>query len=721
MLSCAADVMSVSENTSSESAAARPAVSARAVILGLGIGLPLAGLSYYNDSLISGTPIVSHYLPHPVYGGFILLAMVVNPLLRCVRRSWALRPGELAVMLCITLASGAVASNGMIRSFAPALASPAMNFTVRQEWHRTNVIRYLPPDTVVADGRYDDLVTGGYYYGLPRPEGQPIDIGDIPWHAWRGPLTTWLPPVTMMLIAGLCLAVICQKQWAKREWLAFPIANLIGSIVHGRLSSSMGRGDQQIRIYRRAGFWIFLGIALGVHVMNGLKTWFPTSIEILLQQYHGWLILMKFPWLLPTPYSWIIFMPTISFIVIGFSFFVSKEVSLTFGLGGLMALTGSAVLLAHGVNLRTSPGGLGWPEGFFRFGACIGIAMMIVYTGRSYYRALLARAVFPFASRGDPVEGVWTARAFLFCCAAAVAMLCRAGIDWPLGVLAVGGMMLVFLVTARLVSEAGMFMCTAHLSWTGIAGVLGGLFGFYAIGPQQLMLVTLFVLLVRTTEAAYVTPLVISSLEVCRRESVPVAPVVRWMTVMMLAAIPIGLLVSIYLPYSRGLRNMGTSATHWSANSLHGAGSLPFSDAARAVQKLTDTGELAASESLGTLERLAAIKPMRGVVKWILIGLGITLLVGVLRFRLPWWPLHPLVFVVWGSWSLALLSFSFLVGWAIRTGVTKLGGKPAVLRVKPMMIGLMAGELLAAVLWIVVGWVYYTVTGLPPEIYKIKI
>ena len=87
--------------------------------------------------------------------------------------------------------------------------------------------------------------------------------------------------------------------------------------------------------------------------------------------------------------------------------------------------------------------------------------------------------------------------------------------------------MRIFLVTARLVAEAGMFRCTAHLSWTGIAGILGGLFGFHAIGPQQLMLVTLFVLLVRMTECAYVTPLVISSLEVCRRESVPIAPVAR--------------------------------------------------------------------------------------------------------------------------------------------------------------------------------------------------
>ena len=705
----------------SNSPSASSAPSARAVFLGLGIGLPLAGLSYVNDALVSGTPIVSHYLPLPIYGGFLLLALVANPLLRCVKRSWALRPGELAVMLCIVLASGAVASNGMIRSFAPALASPAENFRIRVEWDRTKVIRYLPRDVVVADGRYDNVVIGGYYDGVPRSEGEPFGIADIPWGAWRGPLTSWLPPLAMLLVAGLCLAVICQRQWARREWLTFPIANLIGSIFHGRLSSSMGQREDQTPIYRRAGFWVLLALAFGVHLANGLHTWFPTFIEIPLQQYHGWLVLMKYPLLRRTPFSWIIFMPTISFLVVGFSFFVAKEVSLTFGLGGLMALFGSYFLLEHGVNLRDSPGGLGWPEGFFRFGACLGIAITVLYAGRSYYRALLARAVFPFLGAGRRVEGVWTARAFLFCCAAAVAMLCRVGIDWPLGILVVGGLLLVFMVMARLVAEAGMFVCTAHLSWTGIAGVLGGLFGFYAIGPQQLLLVTLFVLLARTTECTYVTPLVISGLEVCRREKVPAAPVTRWMILMLLAAIPIGLVVSLYLPYSRGLRSLGDAEKYWASQPLHGPGSLPFDDAATAVERLKRSGTLAESESLGPLRRLAAIKPMRGVVKYILLGLGVTLVVGALRFRLPWWPLHPLVFVVWGSWTLALLSFSFLLGWAIRTAVATMGGKRAMDRAKPMMIGLMAGELLGAVLWIIVGWVYHLATGLEPPTYKIKI
>ena len=614
---------------------ASPAVSGRAVILGLGIGVALAAVSFVNDTLVSGvayvggfpvsgTAIVSHYLPHPIYGGFLVLALAINPLLRWWgRASWALRPGELAVMLCIVLASSAVASSGMIRSFTPSLVSPARNFAEREEWRHAKVMRYLPPGVVVTDARYDEVVTRGYFEGLPRPDGERLGLGDIPWGAWARPLGNWAPPLAMVLLAGLLLAVICQRHWARREWLTFPIANLIDSIFHGRVSSSIGKADEQIAIYRRAGFWVLLALAFGLHLMNGLHAWFPGFIHFPLQQYHGWLVLMKYPELLRAPFSWLIFMPVISFLIVGLSFFLSKEVSLSFGLGGSLAMFGSYFLLEQGVNLRQSPDGLGWPEGFFRFGACLGIAATILYAGRSYYPALLARAVLPFRKGGRSVEGVWTARAFLLCCAAAVGMLCRVGIDWPLGILAVAGMMLVFLVTARLVAETGMFLCAAHLSWTGIAGVLGAMFGFYAIGPQQLLLVTLFVCLARTTETTFVTPLVISGLEVCRRENVPVAPVARWMVLMLLAAIPIGVVVSLYLPYSRGVLE---PRAQWATRSMHGGGSLPFDDASAAAQKLRVDRRLAESEALGPLQRLAAIRPMRGFLTWVLIGLGVSFL-----------------------------------------------------------------------------------------------
>ena len=41
---------------------------------------------------------------------------------------------------------------------------------------------------------------------------------------------------------------------------------------------------------------------------------------------------------------------------------------------------------------------------------------------------------------------------------------------------------------------------------------------------------------------------------------------------------------------------------------------------------------------------------------------------------LPWWPPHPVVFLMWGSWTAMEVWMSFLVGWAVKTAVVRYGG-----------------------------------------------
>jgi len=74
---------------------------------------------------------------------------------------------------------------------------------------------------------------------------------------------------------------------------------------------------------------------------------------------------------------------------------------------------------------------------------------------------------------------------------------------------------------------------------------------------------------------------------------------------------------------------------------------------------------------------------------------------------------------VWGAWPLSWFGLSFLIGWLIRTAVVRLFGEAAAQRAKPMMIGLIAGELVGLVIWMLVGWVYYLATGIAPKPYGV--
>ena len=70
-------------------------------------------------------------------------------------------------------------------------------------------------------------------------------------------------------------------------------------------------------------------------------------------------------------------------------------------------------------------------------------------------------------------------------------------------------------------------------------------------------------------------------------------------------------------------------------------------------------------------------------------------------------------------WTSAHLSFSILVGCLIKVGVTKYGGAKLYQKLKPLMIGVIAGEMMGMVIPIIIGTAYYIITGKPPVEYTI--
>ncbi len=90
---------------------------------------------------------------------------------------------------------------------------------------------------------------------------------------------------------------------------------------------------------------------------------------------------------------------------------------------------------------------------------------------------------------------------------------------------------------------------------------------------------------------------------------------------------------------------------------------------------------------------------------------------GLLRRRMPHWPLHPLMFVVFGTYPISMFWFSFLLGWAIKQAVWGLFGYRAYERTKALWLGVVAGELVSSLVIIAHGDVYYAATGLLPKRY----
>src|SRR5690606_14523290 len=108
-----------------------------------------------------------------------------------------------------------------------------------------------------------------------------------------------------------------------------------------------------------------------------------------------------------------------------------------------------------------------------------------------------------------------------------------------------------------------------------------------------------------------------------------------------------------------------------------------------------------------------------GAYAWLLMGLALVIGCAAARLRLPWWPLHPVAFLLWGTYPITQFAFSFLLGWLIKAAVVRTSGAKGYHTIKPLMVGIIAGELFAGLLWIGVGAAHYFRTGQPPSAYGI--
>ena len=77
------------------------------------------------------------------------------------------------------------------------------------------------------------------------------------------------------------------------------------------------------------------------------------------------------------------------------------------------------------------------------------------------------------------------------------------------------------------------------------------------------------------------------------------------------------------------------------------------------------------------------------------------------------------LFLMWQNYPGGVMAVSFLVGWLIKVTVTKYGGAAGYLKLKPLMIGVIAGEILGAALPMIYGAMRFIFTGQPPTVFNI--
>ena len=672
-------------------------MSVRSVILGLlGVAF-VCCYTYFNDWIMRQTMFVGNFMPISVYGFLVLFLALIYPLLARINRSLALRPGELAVILGMVLASCAIPGSNLLRLFTPALVMPHRFEKTEPGWQKQGVMD-LVPDGMLADVSQDEeTVLSGFARGLGEADDA-IAWSDVPWSAWAGPMIFWVPIIVSLWLAMVGLSTVVHRQWSDHEHLPYPIVTFTKSLFPG----NDGAGSP---IFRNRIFWIgLLSVAL-IHTYNYLNTWFPDYLlgKIPIGVDFSTLAIMSDTFVKGGGEGFLGGYFTIYFTVVAVAYFLPKDVSLSLGIGPFLWIFVAGTLATYGIGTTGWQGG--WPFGLTResmmiMGAYFAMLVVMIYTGRHYYLNVFKRAVG--IRHGDAIESsaVWGARVFL---AAMVMFVAYAAIvaklDWPIALLFAVGCVAIYLVMSRLLAETGLFFIVT----TGTpATILWAIFGAHALGPQIMLILFMFciVLFYDTREA--LMPYVVNALKLADDCQQKIGKTAGAIALAILVGLAVGIPVTLYFQYNRGV-----DVSSWQINQTK----VPFNDVISIMQRLDAQGQLETAGQATGISRFLQVSPNAQAIATFLISAALVLVFSGLRLRFAHWPLHPVMFLVWSTYAGNAFAQSFLIGWFIKTMITKYGGASMYQQLKPLMFGLIAGEMLGGLVPMLVSLIYYIGTG----------
>lgn len=671
----------------------------RSILIGILFAAVVAVGGHFNDVYMWGqTYMVGNLFPISVIGMLVVLVLVINPVLRRLKRSWVLSPAELAVMVALPFAVCVVPGSGFLRTFTPALAFPAHYERLTPSWEHNNVLSYAPPQLLPGAGENTQRVTGNFLRGMRTEAREHIAFRDVPWDDWIVPLTRWIPLFLCIMLGLIGLSLILHRQWSQNEHLSYPIAEFVGELT-GALPGSGGRSITGSR-----PFWYGFTAVFLLHLVNGINAWFPGFIQI---PHHVDLTPLRelFPRFAAAPESWYVFYGTIFFSVAAFAYFLPSDVTLSLGLAPLAASLTAMGIMAFGLtvhNSRTMPEeALG-----FRFGGYLGMAIFILYAGRSYYARVLLTSL-GLRRRSEEIAGhsVWGCRAFLASAVGACWLMTLMGLPWPVAVAAFILFVILFMGMSRICVETGFFFVTPE--WMPIA-VITGFVGAQSLGPGTIAALCLISVVLAVDPREAMMPFFANSLRMAENVGLPRGRLALLMASLLVIGLIAGLCMVLWLQYDRGVGLDDWWATQWVPR-------FTFDCVDTHIQQMKADGVLEQAVAMTAGERVAAVTPKKSFLVYTLVGMGLFGACMLLRLRFSRWPFHPVLFLVWFTWNAGVFSWSFLIGWIVKGLVAKFGGADTYQKGKPLMMGIIAGEMAVGLLFMAIGAVYYQRTGYGPK------
>lgn len=637
------------------------AVSFRAVLIGLVSALFFCAVTPYNDFKIAATYIAGTQFPIGAIFVELLLVGIVNVALRKWAPKKAFRPGELLTIWTLILVASGLPSSGMMRYLIPGIVYPEFASNDQNGW-QAKVWGSAPDWLKVRDQEAVDAFFKGY------PRGQE----HVPWDAWIGPLFFWGILAVLFLVASFCVSGILRRQWIENEKFSFPLVTL-----PVMLAEEPRQGRLVNDLLRSPLLWVGFFLVTALHTVRGLHMLYPSVPDIKI----AW-NLMEHLQLRPLnqigPID-LIFYP----MVIGLSYLLPAEVC--FSMWFFHVFYKGEILLGATYNWDM-PGGVGsYSYKAFHslqaFGGGVALLAWTCWTARYHLRDIWEKATNgPRAKEIDDSREMISYRAMFW-----GTFLSYAGIGlwlWFAGVplLLIGISLLILtlgLVTISwVVCQAGLLFMAQPYATTD---VLASTFGTAPFKVPALYTVARWENAFLYDTREMLAPSALIGAKTAESAHFDVRPLFKAMVLAVVLGMVVSAIASIMLPYYNGGGNSLNNPWMYS---------------------------MAPSRPISFFGGAAAVPYKGSWTNWGHIFGGFGGFLGLLILRAQYnFGIHPIGFLCASVYSMHMLWFSIFLGWVAKTLIQRYGGMKGYTGALPLFLGLILGDVVNAVVWIILGYV----------------
>jgi hypothetical protein len=634
-------------------------VTGRAILVGLTGAVLLCAITPYNDYKIGATFLAGNQFPVGAIFVLLLLAAPVNALLRAIAPRRAFTRSEMLTIWTLMLVASGLPSSGMMRFFLPHIAAPGYFSNGINNWE-ARVWGGLPEWLSLSDR----AAAEAYFAGYPR------GAEHIPWAAWIRPLLGWGTFAICFFVATFCLANLLRRQWIENEKFVFPLVSLPLLLAEDPVP-----GTRLPPVLRNPLLWCGVLLTTILHTLNGLHQLYPAVPQIQTN-------LFLETYLTSPPWNQLGTIPVQFFpLVIGLAYLLPGEVAFSFW---FFFLFYKAQLFFGTVYNRDMPASLGSPsERQFHalegFGAALGLFCWTLWAARHHLRDVWEKATNgPRAAKIDDSREMFSYRTTIIGLVGSYTGMALwlhfAQIPAYLVLLSLLLLTLSLVTISWVVTQAGtLYMVMPCMAIDAVGATAGT---HQASAGAWYMTQRVECMFYRDTRELLL-PELLSGTKVAEVSGFAPRSLLPAMIMSVVLGVGVSLVASLWLPYYNG-----------------GASILPNTWAFRVgpMRPLQMAGNLALTPVPGDWSGYAHI------------GGGFVGVLALLLLRArTGFGLHPIGFIAASTASGRTLWFSVLLGWVFKTLLLRFGGMRGYRDALPFFIGLMLGDVLNAIIWIVLG------------------